>query len=73
MVWSFYEFRNRYGEVLTQLPFEIKVAMQLPDRGGRGYSNKYIETIRRELLGEQFTYFENLFLFTVNKLKRSMS
>jgi len=40
---SMYEFPpNRYGEVLTQLPFELKIDMPPPDRGGRGYSDEYI-------------------------------
>ena len=37
-----YECIYRHGEVLTQLPFKIKVAMSSTDRRGRGYSDQYI-------------------------------
>jgi len=30
---------NRHNESVTQLPFELKVAMPAPDLGKRGYSN----------------------------------
>lgn len=36
-----YESSNRYGEILTQLPFELRVEMPEPD-SGRGYSNEYV-------------------------------
>ena len=55
-----YEFIYRYGKVLTQaktnnlspatqIPFEIKLAMPKPDRGGRGYSDKLVARLQNEL------------------------
>ncbi len=49
-----------YGKVLTQpiddpsspisqIPFEIKLAMPKPDRGGRGYSNILVIQLHNEL------------------------
>lgn len=43
-----YEPVHRYGEVLTQLPFEIKVNMPATDSGKRGYSNKLTRSIRNQ-------------------------
>ncbi len=36
-------------KVLTQLPFELKLTMPPTDRGGRGYSDKYVFQVRKEL------------------------
>lgn len=48
VIWytEYYEFIYRYGEVLTQLPYEIKVKMPPTDRGKRGYSNKLTASLR---------------------------
>lgn len=35
-----------YGEVLTQLPYELKLTMPRTDRGKRGYSNSYIAKLK---------------------------
>ena len=34
---------------VTQIPFEIKLAMPNPDRGGRGYSDKLVAQLQSEL------------------------
>ena len=39
---------HRYGEVLTQLPFEIKVQMPPTDSGKRGYSDTYINQLKAQ-------------------------
>jgi len=48
-----YEFIYRYSKVLTQpispIPFELKLAMPKPDRGGRGYSDELIEELQKQL------------------------
>ena len=45
-----YEFTsNRHNEFLTQLPFELKLTMPKPDRGGRGYSDGYVANTQKEL------------------------
>ena len=55
-----YESIYWYGKVLTQpktnnfspatqIPFEIKLAMPNPDRGGRGYSDKLVAQLQSEL------------------------
>jgi hypothetical protein len=44
-----YESIYWYDEVLTQLPFEIKLKMPPTDRGGRGYSDKYIAQLKNHL------------------------
>ena len=44
-----YEFIYRYGEFITQLPFELKLKMPPTDRGGRGYSDKYIAQLKSHL------------------------
>lgn len=46
MVQLIYEFIYRYGEVLTHLPFELKIHMPATDRGKRGYSNSYIAKLK---------------------------
>ncbi len=50
LLWynSRYEFIYRYGEVLTQLPFEIKVQMPPTDSGKRGYSDTYINQLKAQ-------------------------
>lgn len=56
-----YEFIYRYSKVLTQpklnhlsptaeIPFEIKLTMPKPDKGGRGYSDKLIAQLQDELM-----------------------
>lgn len=49
MVQSIYGFRDRQTKILTQLPFELKLRMPNTDRGGRGYSDEYIEEIEERL------------------------
>ena len=44
-----YEFIYRQTKILTQLPFELKLRMPNTDRGGRGYSDNYIEEIEMKL------------------------
>lgn len=44
-----YGTRNRHIKVPTQLPFELKLRIPNTDRGGRGYSDKYIEEIEERL------------------------
>ena len=41
---------NRHNEFLTQLPFELKLAMPPTDRGKRGYSDKLVANAVKELL-----------------------
>lgn len=40
---------NWHIKVPTQLPFELKLRMPNTDRGGRGYSDEYIEEIEERL------------------------
>lgn len=39
----------RHSEVVTQLPFELKLTMPPTDRGKRGYSDSYISKIHKAL------------------------
>jgi len=41
--------QHRHGEVLTQLPFEIKTTMPATDKGKRGYSDQYIAQAKADL------------------------
>jgi hypothetical protein len=50
---AYYEFASNWNnEALTQLPFELKLEMSATDRGGRGYSDKYVAKIQQELWQE---------------------
>ena len=40
---------HRQTKVLTQLPFELKLAMPRPDSGQRGYSNQYVSSILEKI------------------------
>jgi len=40
-----YFVSNRHTEFVTQLPFELDLAMPEPD-SGRGYSNEYISDLK---------------------------
>ncbi len=44
-----YESINRYTYLVTQQPFELKLTMPPTDRGGRGYSDKYVANAIKEL------------------------
>jgi hypothetical protein len=44
-----YEFIHRYDEFITQLPFELKLTMPKPDRGGRGHSDTLVAQLQNEL------------------------
>lgn len=44
-----YESIHRHSEFLTQLPFELKIAMPPTDSGNRGYSDKYINRLKVNL------------------------
>ena len=39
----------RYGDFITQLPFELKLTMPKPDRGGQGYSDELIAQLKSKL------------------------
>ena len=41
---------RRYDDFITQQPFELKLTMPPTDRGGRGYSDKYVAKVIKELL-----------------------
>jgi len=45
----YFESFYRHSEVLTQLPFELRLEMPPTDRGGRGHSDKYVKKAQREL------------------------
>lgn len=45
-----YEFTsNRHNEFMTQLPFELKLAMPMADRGGRFCADEYAAKQQRQL------------------------
>ncbi len=41
--------QHRYTYCVTQQPFELKLTMPPTDRGGRGYSDKYVAKLQKEL------------------------
>jgi len=41
-----YEFIYWHSEFLTQLPFELQIAMPATDRGKRGYSDSYTKKLK---------------------------
>lgn len=41
-----YEFRNRYGEVLTHLPYELNLRMPATDRDKRGCLYNLVASLR---------------------------
>ena len=46
-----YEFKDRNNKNLTQylIPFKITIKLPKTDSGGRGYSDKYIEKLKKVL------------------------